>query len=216
LAARTRFFDDQVIAAVANGAGQVVVVGAGYDDRALRFRSPGVRYFELDHPATQADKARRLRSMGVSAAEMVLTPIDFRYDAVGPVLAGCGHDPATRSLFVVEGVLVYLDQGTVLRLLAGLAGRASAHSRLAASLATQRPRGSMVLTGGANARPGTGRNELWRTVLPADAYLGLVERAGWEVGSAVDPAQLDPAVVPGGSLFITAYPARAQPARSRP
>jgi Leucine carboxyl methyltransferase len=39
---RTRFFDDQVMAAVAAGISQVVICGAGYDDRALRFRSPGV------------------------------------------------------------------------------------------------------------------------------------------------------------------------------
>ena len=60
LAARTRFFDEQVLAALDRGIRQVVIAGAGYDDRALRFRSPGVRYFELDHPATQADKRRLL------------------------------------------------------------------------------------------------------------------------------------------------------------
>ena len=63
LIARTRFFDDRVLAALSAGIRQVVILGAGYDDRALRFRSPGVRFFELDHPATQADKARRLRAM---------------------------------------------------------------------------------------------------------------------------------------------------------
>jgi hypothetical protein len=61
--ARTRFFDGRVLAAISAGTGQVVILGAGYDDRALRFRSPGVRFFELDHPATQADKARRLRAL---------------------------------------------------------------------------------------------------------------------------------------------------------
>jgi methyltransferase (TIGR00027 family) len=61
--ARTRFFDDQVMGAISAGVSQVVICGAGYDDRALRFRSTGVRFFELDHPATQTDKARRLRAI---------------------------------------------------------------------------------------------------------------------------------------------------------
>jgi hypothetical protein len=54
LIARTRFFDDRVLAALSAGIGQVVILGAGYDDRALRFRSPGVRFFELDHPEIAA------------------------------------------------------------------------------------------------------------------------------------------------------------------
>src|SRR5438477_9726449 len=59
IAARTRFFDEEVLAAMAGGIEQVVVAGAGYDGRAMRFRSPKVRFFELDHPATQRDKRRR-------------------------------------------------------------------------------------------------------------------------------------------------------------
>src|SRR5450432_2277463 len=43
LAARTGFFDQAVLTALAAGVGQVVICGAGYDDRALRFRTPGVR-----------------------------------------------------------------------------------------------------------------------------------------------------------------------------
>ncbi len=41
LEARTIFFDGQVAAAIAAGIRQVVVLGAGYDDRALRFRTRG-------------------------------------------------------------------------------------------------------------------------------------------------------------------------------
>ena len=64
IAARTRFVDEQVAAAIAAGLRQVVICGAGYDDRALRFRTTGVRFFELDHPATQDDKARLLAGGG--------------------------------------------------------------------------------------------------------------------------------------------------------
>ena len=61
---RTRFVDDQVLDAISAGIPQIVVLGAGYDDRALRFTTPGVRFFEVDHPATQTDKERRLGRLG--------------------------------------------------------------------------------------------------------------------------------------------------------
>ena len=56
LRARTAFFDRVVVGALERGVTQVVVVGAGYDGRALRYAKPGVRWFEVDHPATHADK----------------------------------------------------------------------------------------------------------------------------------------------------------------
>jgi hypothetical protein len=139
--ARTNFVDHQVQAAIARGIGQVVICGAGYDDRALRFRSRGVRFFELDHPGTQADKLRRLLGLaartpaesggqGAPASSdslgrlgVTLAAVDFRTDDVGAALERCGHDRGAPSLFVCEGLLVYLDQTTCGRLLQGLSAR---------------------------------------------------------------------------------------------
>src|SRR6202044_1817228 len=106
--------------------------------RALRFPTPGVRFFELDHPATQADKSRRLRTIRTirtmravravragAALGPVLAPADFRHDDLERVLAACGHDATQPTLFLCEGLLVYLDQPTCVRLLAGLHARAA-------------------------------------------------------------------------------------------
>src|SRR5262245_20698556 len=60
LTARTRFFDEVVEGAVASAPTQIVILGAGYDDRSLRFRSHGVQFVEIDHPDTQRDKLERL------------------------------------------------------------------------------------------------------------------------------------------------------------
>src|ERR1700678_2095156 len=46
LTARTRFIDGQVLSALGRDVDQIVLLGAGYDDRPLRFRAPGVRFFE--------------------------------------------------------------------------------------------------------------------------------------------------------------------------
>jgi methyltransferase (TIGR00027 family) len=79
LAARTRFFDEAVLAALAAGIRQVVICGAGYDDRALRFRTPQARFFELDQGPTQADKARRLRAMGTDLRGLTLATADLSW-----------------------------------------------------------------------------------------------------------------------------------------
>ncbi len=203
--ARARFFDDQVMAAISAGARQVVVCGAGYDDRALRFRTTGVRFFELDHPATQADKAKRLRGTGSGTAGLTLAAADFRSDDVAAVLSRCGHEPDRPSLFICEGLLVYLDLPTCERLLTGLRSQAAPGSTLAVSLAVHRAGvNSEEVLAAANGRRPSGRREPWRTILPLDAHLALLGRSGWEVEEAIDAAELDGEAAPGRTRLVTA------------
>ena len=216
LAARTRFFDDRVLAAIEAGITQIVIVGAGYDDRALRFRTPGVRFYEIDHPSTQVDKVRRLQTMGARSEDLVLSPADFCCDDIDSVLARCGHDARSASLFICEGVLVYLEQQTIFGLLASLRASSGPSSRLAASLAIHSPDlASDAVAVTANARRLSGATEPWRTILPADAHLELLERAGWHVDSAVDAAELHEGVTVGRSLLVTASSVRGHSALSK-
>jgi methyltransferase (TIGR00027 family) len=209
LAARTRFFDGQVLGAISAGTGQVVILGAGYDDRALRFRAPGVRFFELDHPATQADKARRLRAIKPGTGAPVLAPADFRHGDVAGVLAACGHDAGQRTLFLCEGLLVYLDRPTCVGLLAALRARAAPGSVLAASLATHREGlDSGQVLAAANARRRSAGAEPWLTILPAAAHLRLLREAGWQEDRATDASQFGTGAEPGRSLLVTARPAQ--------
>jgi O-methyltransferase involved in polyketide biosynthesis len=230
--ARTRFVDGQVTAALASGVQQIVICGAGYDDRALRFRTEGVRFFELDHPATQADKAARLRAvgaegvrfleldhpatqadkagrlraMGAEGEGLIVVAADFGTDDVAAVLDRAGHDRGCPSLFICEGLLVYLDQPTCHRLLAGLAARAQAASVLAVSLSTHAAGlDSAAVAAAANARRRTGEAEPWRTILPADEYLALVADSGWAVTSVAESPSPVVEVSDGRqSLFVTA------------
>jgi methyltransferase (TIGR00027 family) len=182
IAARTRFVDAQVVAAIAAGLRQVVLCGAGYDDRPLRFRTPGVRFIELDHPATQEDKARLLRDLGEGPPGVTLAPVDFRTDDLGAVLEQAGHVATEPSLFVAEGLLVYLDHSTCTRLLAALAGRAAAGSVLAISLATHADgHDSAEVAAAANARRRVGAAEPWLTILPAPEHLAMLTDAAWRV-----------------------------------
>jgi len=210
IAARTRYFDDQVVAAMAGGVRQVVVCGAGYDDRALRFRTSGIRFFELDHPATQRDKARLLQSAG-DAAGLTLVQTDFRSDDVAAILDLAGQEPTRPTLFICEGLLVYLDRDTCHRLLAGLARRAARGSVLAVSIATHADGlDSADVATAANRRRRTGDTEPWRTILPAGEHLALIERAGWTItGTQWSPVSAEGVTDGRRSMLVSAV--RAEP-----
>jgi methyltransferase (TIGR00027 family) len=182
-----------------------VICGAGYDDRALRFRSPGVRFFELDHSATQADKARRLRAIGADLRGVLLAAADFRDDDAAAVLAAAGHDASQPTLFLCEGLLIYLDRAVILRLLAGLRSRAAERSSLAASVGTH-PEGpdSGQVAAALNADRRHGDTEPWLTVMPVSGWLRLLTQAGWQAESQVDPRQ--GTVGEGRSLLVVARP----------
>ena len=134
LAARTRYFDGVVVRALQRGVTQVVIAGAGYDGRALRYAKPGVKWFELDHPATQADKRERLARLGLTAPEVVFVAADFVIDDVAAELGAAGQRSDIATLFLCEGVAVYLEKEVLEGLLCGLRARAAPESRLAISL----------------------------------------------------------------------------------
>jgi methyltransferase (TIGR00027 family) len=210
--ARTKFMDGQVTAAIAGGVRQIVICGAGLDDRALRFRTAGVRFFEVDHPVTQADKAMRLRVLGAADHGPTLVPCDFQADSVAGALAALGHLSDEASLFLCEGLLVYLDEQACHRLLADLAARGAAGSTLAASLATHSsdaPAAEVVEE--ANARRRAGASEPWRTILRADEHLAMLSAAGWVVTSVTEsPTAIDGVSYGRRSLLVTAVPAARQ------
>jgi methyltransferase (TIGR00027 family) len=181
--ARTRFFDDEVLTAVTSGVPQVVIVGAGYDGRALRFRCPGVHFFELDHPATQSDKRRRVEDLGVPLDDVTFASIDLMRERIGAVLAEAGHRPDERSLFLCEGLLLYLTTPVVESLLGDLRAGAAPASRLALSIREEIPGGSALTATRGWARRGLLRmiGEPRRSSFELGEFGQLLERTGWTV-----------------------------------
>jgi methyltransferase (TIGR00027 family) len=206
LEARTIFFDGQVVAAIAAGITQIVVLGAGYDDRALRFRTPGVTFFEVDHPATQADKRARLSVIG-SSIPPVLVAADFQHDDVASALVAAGHDSTLATLFLCEGLLVYLDEPTTIALLTAVRMAAATDSSLAASLVVHAEGlDSAAVLARANSRRRAAAEEPWLTILPVSGQQALLARAGWRITASADAADLGTGAEPGRSLLVTAQP----------
>lgn len=103
--------------------GQLVVLGAGLDTFA--YRNPfgaRLRVFEVDHPATQAWKRRRLREAGIAVPpEVTYTPMDFEHENLSEQLAAAGLNPSIRTFFSWLGVVPYLTADAIFRTLAQIA-----------------------------------------------------------------------------------------------
>ena len=113
---RTRFIDEALQRAIANGATQVVVLGAGFDSHAYRCRDllADVRVFEVDRPATQALKKQRVNAaLGGPPVNLTYVAIDFQHEDLSDVLSRHGYDPAQRTFFIWEGVTMYLPEEAV-------------------------------------------------------------------------------------------------------
>jgi methyltransferase (TIGR00027 family) len=126
---RVRAIDDELGRAIEAGARQLVILGAGLDTRAHRLEQlRDVAVFEVDHPASQAYKTRRAASLPRAARSIAYVAVDFEREPIGPRLAAAGHDPNTRTVWIWEGVVMYLsDAGfrSTLRSIVAVSGRSS-------------------------------------------------------------------------------------------
>ena len=114
--ARTAYFDGVFVDALKKGVPQIVLLGAGYDSRAVRFSAlnRATRIIELDIATTQdrkktcLEKARIDVPVGVS-----LVPIDFHADSLAQVLERAGYERDEKTLYLWEGVSYYLEPEAV-------------------------------------------------------------------------------------------------------
>ena len=131
IALRTAAIDTAVRNAIASGATQLVILGAGYDGRAWRMPElAGVKVFEVDHPATQGEKRTHVAELPHSKGIVSFVPIDFERESLGTVLDGAGHDRSSPTCWIWEGVVMYLTRDAMRVTLAAIAGRSAPGSTL--------------------------------------------------------------------------------------
>lgn len=176
---RVAVIDAALVEAIEHGCRQVVLLGAGFDTRAHRLDAlTGLKVFEVDHPATQADKRERVRALPRAKAEVVWTAVDFERDSLAERLAAAGHDAATPTVWVWEGVVMYLADAAVSSTLAAVRARSAAGSTLVLHYhepsATRLSRGVRALLLSSLGEPQIGTRS-------RAAMRELVERAGFSV-----------------------------------
>lgn len=132
LVARDRYIDDVLQSFLTDGLQQLVILGAGYDARAYRFNLAGrVKTFEVDHPATQSDKRVRVQAVfGQLPGHVTYVPVDFNTQALGACLLAAGYDTRLKTLFIWQGVSMYLTEAAVDATLAFVAGHSGPGSAI--------------------------------------------------------------------------------------
>ncbi len=109
MAARTRYVEDRLADAVANGLTQYVILGAGLDTFAYRNPFPSLRVFEVDFPATQAWKQTKLAEAGIDLpAGLSFVPLDLECRELAEGLVEAGFDRHRAAFFSWVGMVPYL------------------------------------------------------------------------------------------------------------
>ncbi len=176
----------------ASAAPQAVLLGAGLDSRAWRMDAlADVTVFEVDHPASQDDKRRRIGDRQPVCGRLVYAPVDFRNDDLPAALADVGHRASEPTTWVWEGVVPYLTRDAMTSTLAAVAECSAPGSRLVVNY--QAP--SLVATAGRllnraimllARRTSPMAGEPWRSLWTADQMRQALESAGFHVKSDDD------------------------------
>ena len=123
IALRTAWIDERIrrLCKPLGERAQVVLLGAGLDTRAARMGGAGLRWFEVDHPASQSLKIELLAELdGYPASAATFVRCDFEQDDFIDRLTEAGFNGQEPALFVWEGVTPYLSEpavrGTVQRI----------------------------------------------------------------------------------------------------
>jgi methyltransferase (TIGR00027 family) len=178
---RKVFMNQQVEAAIEQGARQVLVLGAGFDTLCLRLapKYPEVRFVEIDHPSTSVAKARGIEKVG-QPENMIQIAADLGERSLPKVLSEDGHwDASQRSVIVAEGLFQYLTDEEVRGLLTDAAACTSPGSRIAFSHAIPGDRKLLSALVRLISEP-------WKSEVRSEDLPRYVDGTGWAMISEVD------------------------------
>lgn len=109
--ARTKFIDSVFLKAISNEFDQILIFGAGFDSRGIRFAglNTKTRIFELDAPVTQKAKIDQFKKRKIEIyPNIVFISINFNKESVKEKLLEAGFKKNKKSLFILEGLTMYL------------------------------------------------------------------------------------------------------------
>jgi methyltransferase (TIGR00027 family) len=134
MALRTHVIDAAVNEGVAHGARQLVVVGAGLDSRAHRLAAlADCDVYEVDFPSTQALKRESAQALPVVARTLHYASCDFERTGLEAALRSAGFSTQLATVWIWEGVTMYLTEAMVASSLETMARLSAPRSRLVAT-----------------------------------------------------------------------------------
>jgi methyltransferase (TIGR00027 family) len=114
---RSRYTEEAFARSMARGVTRYVILGAGLDSFAWRHPdlAEGVEVYEIDHPASQEWKRRRLRELRIKRPpNLTFNPIDFEKQTLTDGLRETGFPLEKPAFFSWLGVTQYLKRSTAL------------------------------------------------------------------------------------------------------
>ncbi len=131
LLSRAKYTEEKLEQAISKGISQYVIIGAGFDSFCLRRPDffAGLQIYEIDHPATQHIKRKRLMEiLDLSPEGVEFLAIDLEKRTIADALSDSSFLKDEKAFFPWLGVVPYLSEDavyTVLRDLASFAARGS-------------------------------------------------------------------------------------------
>lgn len=114
---RTLYFD-KYIKTHQNSTKQLVILGAGFDTRCYEKLSSGCpNLYEIDMPNTQRIKIQTLKKAKIDVSKVKYITADLRSSDWSEKLLDSGFDPTLKTVFLMEGITVYLTEKDVLNIL---------------------------------------------------------------------------------------------------
>ena len=180
---RKAFCEQQVREMIGGGAGQVLVLGAGYDTLGWRLAPefPGVDFFEIDHPATAVPKTKGVAALG-GKDNLHLIGEDLGQRQMVDVLAAHRKwDKSKATVIVAEGLVQYLPGEAVRDLFLQAAAITGPGSRVVFTYTST----------GADGRPDGGKwtglilwllkssKEPWLFSIRPEELTGFLHKTGW-------------------------------------
>lgn len=130
-ALRKRCIEEYVLAEIADGIEQVVCLGAGFDSLLVRLAKehPSISFIEVDHPNTQQFKQQALQEAHQNNLNYL--SIDFTEQDLHDRLIGSKiFQPTQKTLYICEGVLMYLSQDDIQHMFKTLSYLSGKQSRI--------------------------------------------------------------------------------------
>jgi methyltransferase (TIGR00027 family) len=118
--ARARYTEDELEKAMGRGISQYVILGAGLDSFSYRRRDveSTLTIYEVDYPASQEWKRKRLQQLGVSVPDnLVFVPLDLQKHTLSEALRSSGYRPDLLAFFSLLGVTQYIDETSLFDIL---------------------------------------------------------------------------------------------------
>ena len=109
---RTRYIDDLLVQAVADGFTTIINLGAGYDTRTFRLDFlKKTEYYEVDLPQVLSGKKKiAYEKLGGVPSFVKFVPIDYDTQDLETEMQKAGYNCNEKTLFIMEGVTQYISR----------------------------------------------------------------------------------------------------------